>query len=658
MRPSKYRTLLVLLLCTTVVGVGSGMAAVSLFGREPVSGDIPLRAAEGPTVTVSGASGLELTNFTADKETVVVSSDLGNATVSAAGDSDITLESITGWTNTSSINASTYDITIDPTDKPEASVGGDIKTFDYSDTVAVDDGTVDFTYSGTTGSSEVTLTGLSTSETVAAVDAQTGQYLDVATVSNGEVSFVLPNSAHSVVLQTSDGGPTLSDPSPTGSQSTPPSALTVNVSDVDFPADNVTVTATLDGTPIATKTANSAGELSFSINGGSLQAGTHTVTMDATDEFGQTDSISYTFQTPDTLYIRNETSPTELVKDNTTVSVTFFGQDNAVITRSTTTGKINLTGLPTNQALVVETEADGYYSRTIVIEELWQQETVYMLNESSDSVLVDFKLEDDTGQFVTEDTVVKIQKAITINGTTEYRTISGDYLSATGEVSTFLQRDQRYRIVAETDGQVRRLGSYTATTSTTETLTIGQVVLDGDVDEGYTFRAQTTNSSGQDYIRAVYRDVESATTSLDVTVIRVYENESESIIATRSVDQTLGTYSELIAIPNTTGDYRVEWTAVRGGETITGEARVGDLRDLDDQWPISTWVLEMLGMVFVVGVGGLFVMYDSSLSGIAMVATATLLTFIGVIQLPMWALATAAAAAILFQVASGSGVGA
>jgi hypothetical protein len=642
-----------------VVGFVSGavVADIAFNSGEPASGDVPIGASDGPLVTVTDVSSIELTEFTPDSNTVEVTSDVGNATLSSNGRTNVTLDEVTGtWTNASQLDVSGTPLTINPEDKPKATVSGDADHFNFR-SMTVDDGTVDFTYGGSSGSTSVTVNGLSTTEQVAAVDVDTNEVLDIASVSSGTATFDLSNSDHRVELRTSDGAPQLSDGKPAGDLSTKPSEVSVTVDDPDFPADNVTVTATLDGSTLGTKTVDTSNNVSFSISSG-LDAGQHDVTIEATDVYGQTTSTSYEFTTPDELVLRNETSPGDLVKNNTTVSVTFFGDEGAIIQRTTTNGTIDMTGVPTDQTFVVQAEANGFHTRSILIKELWQQQTIYLLSITENTVLIDFVINDETQQFIDDDTRLLVQKTITVNNSTEYRTITGDFLDATGEVSVFLQRDQRYRLVAKSGDQVRSLGTYTATTAGKETLTIGQVVLDGETDEGVIFKATTVNETGDDFIRAVYVDEEVLTSQLDLDVYRVYANGSEKLVASRTVTDTLGKYSELIQVSNATNNYRLEWEAQRDGETITGNATVGELDDITDTWPISSWVLEMLGMVFTVAVGGLLVIYDSSLAGIGMVVVAGFLTAVGVLSIPAWALAPAGAAAILFQIGSGGGLGA
>jgi len=143
MRRPGRRTLMAIML---VVGFVSGavVADIAFNSGEPASGDVPIGASDGPLVTVTDVSNIELTEFTPDSNTVNVTSDVGNATLSSNGRTNVTLDEVTGtWTNTSQLNVSGTPLTINPEDKPKATVSGDADHFNFR-AMSVDDGTVDF----------------------------------------------------------------------------------------------------------------------------------------------------------------------------------------------------------------------------------------------------------------------------------------------------------------------------------------------------------------------------------------------------------------------------------------------------------------------------------------------------------------------------------
>jgi len=181
---------------------------------------------------------------------------------------------------------------------------------------------------------------------------------------------------------------------------------------------------------------------------------------------------------PGTLYIRNESDPSQLVGSGQSpvdVEVRFFlGEDTTapdqIITREVSDGTINMTGLPINESFVVVADADGYYPRRIFVESLLQQETIYLLPESQPSVQKFYQLTDYTGLYPQDRSVVKIQRPI--NGS--WRTVQGDYFGASGEFEAVLREGARHRLVIlNTDtGQRRILGRVTPFTSGTQQIEI------------------------------------------------------------------------------------------------------------------------------------------------------------------------------------------
>jgi len=282
MSARKRRLFIIAMIAVGFLG-GVVVADVAFTGGEPAGGDVPLGAADGPLVVGTDVSNTEVTEFTPNANTVDVTSDVGNATLSSNGRTNVTLDTVTGpWTNASDLDVASTPLTIDPADKPAVVVSGDAERVNFR-TMTVDDGTPDFEYGGSSGSTTVTVNGLSASAVVAAVDVNSGRVLDAKTPSGGQATFTMPNSNHTVTLQTSAGPPTLSNASPTGALSTKPSTVSVDVDDPDFPQDNVTVTATLNGSTLGTTTVNDTGTASISI--GSLTAGKHQVEITAQDAF-------------------------------------------------------------------------------------------------------------------------------------------------------------------------------------------------------------------------------------------------------------------------------------------------------------------------------------------------------------------------------------
>jgi len=183
----------------------------------PVSDGVTLGAPDGMNATLDGSADLYLEDFTDGSDTVnITTANNGEIKFTSAGPAWATVgvSNITGtYTNITNIDATNTDITINPFDKAQITVGKQIDHVAFRSTTDVDDATVDFTYGGSSGESKVTLNTVPVSTQIAAVDASTNDILDIATSDgSGSITFDnLDNSDHAVLLQTNQGGPTLSN---------------------------------------------------------------------------------------------------------------------------------------------------------------------------------------------------------------------------------------------------------------------------------------------------------------------------------------------------------------------------------------------------------------------------------------------------------------
>ena len=178
-------------------------------------------------------------------------------------------------------------------------------------------------------------------------------------------------------------------------------------------------------------------------------------------------------RSPQTLTIRPESSPNEKI-GSVDVEIRFYVQDeNAatdVITRSTTNGEIDMTGLPDNESFIVQAAADGWGDRTIFVDNLFEQQNIYLLNESTTTVTKVFKYSDFSGEFPQDSTVLAIQRPI--NG--QFVTVQGDVIGATGEYRATMQQGERHRIVLlnRRTGESRVQGNFRPLTSSTQEIQI------------------------------------------------------------------------------------------------------------------------------------------------------------------------------------------
>lgn len=438
--------------------------------------------------------------------------------------------------------------------------------------------------------------------------------------------------------------PALSNGQPTGFQDTANTTLSVQVSDPDFglpQGDTVTVEFRDDGTLIGTNTTTSNGTVSVPYN--SIPGGTHEITATATDEYGNTANTSWTFSTPSQLYIRNETNASELVDTPTEVEVTFFGPDQTY-TRTTTTGIVNLTGLPNDEEFIVTAQAQGYETRTIRINSLIQQQNIFLLNEDVSSVDARFVLEDNTGEFPT-DTVVNIMKPIELNGTVAYRTIVADEFGVEGVTAT-LEEGQRYRIsIQAPDGTTQVIGPYRADLSETVTIVPGTPTVPiGEMEEGWGANAAIDN----DTIEYVYADPDDETSQLEVAV---YERGNKSnVLGVNDTYFDLGNASaqRQLTANQTETTWVVEFTITRNGETFTKTVIVSNQQNitpsgLDDVYKviIGVSVLFLSAGLFsrlnagvgalVIGIEGAMLWFTGWLPGVTSGIGVAIALFLGVL---------------------------
>lgn len=267
---------------------------------------------------------------------------------------------------------------------------------------------------------------------------------------------------------------------PTGKTTSSPVNISIPVSDTDFSlaqGDSVSVaiqTRPSGGSFSTISTQTIASNQTVSANFSPSIGGEYEYRAVLTDSYGHSvTSTTNTFSTPAILTIYRETYDTRVIT-GVNVTVRFYTQgDNTagtVITRTTTNGTVDMSGLPVDQPIVAVANASGYESRRVFIRSLYQQQRIYLLNTSVDSVETIFQQRDYTGEFPPDATVLEIQRSI--NGS--FQTISGDYFGAAAEYPAVLEVGTRYRLrlYNPVTGATRLLGTYQPIAAQTQTLTV------------------------------------------------------------------------------------------------------------------------------------------------------------------------------------------
>jgi hypothetical protein len=572
-----------------------------------ISDGVTVESPTGTEAKVWGTTNMTMEDMfrgTNDREVHIQTEQGGNITLASSNSvhGEVFTTNMTGtWTNVTRISAGGNWLEIYPEDKGRIDVRGDTSGISIYETRQLDDGQTDFRINGTNGGTgTVKVYNVPAGTTIAAIDAQSGAVLDSNTsTSNGVLWLDIGLSSHNVQLQSGDGLPQLSNPQPEGTQSTAPGQLSIDVNDTDFPNDDITVTFYLDGSQVGTDTLTSNSTASVSV---SPSPGQHTVRVNATDSYGQYAVEEYTFGVPNTLYLRNETRPSQ--KISTPTNVSFYERDgDFIFSRNTSDGTIDLSGLNVTEFIVTARPQSDYTNRTVYIPDIADVQTIYLLNQTVYPTVENrFVLNDPTAQYGSESLLI-ISRGI--NNT--YTRIVADEFGAEGVTAT-LQQDVRYRLrVRNNDGDTQSIGPYRADVSETVEVVPGEptIPLEGSGD-GWSSNAELQNRT----LEYRYADDENETGKVTVW-IHEKNNKSNTLVANTTYFN-LGEFSAQTTLD--TNESKQTWVVKfiidRNNEEFTKRHEVSNRPDIlpkiADEWLWIPGVLALFltaGMFSVLNVG-------------------------------------------------------
>jgi len=441
---------------------------------------------------------------------------------------------------------------------------------------------------------------------------------------------------------------------PTGNLQSRSVSIAAPIKDAEFASgDSVTVDIYKDGTVVDTQTISSNQTVSTTED--FTVGGSHTYHFEAEDVFGNSvTGATETVEVPANLTVRNESDPDEIL-DTVQAEVTFFA-NNQVITRTTSDGNFSLAGLPTGQTILADVEAPGYQDRRVLIRSLYQQQSVYLLNDSVSAVNIDFQLDDATGKFTAEGTELAVQRPLNQSGTTTYRTIVADELGADKELPTTLEQGQRYRLVVRsTSGETRTLGSYLADgPESPEIIPIGSLSFSTNTEAGTNIGAQLRELSNSRDVQIVYSDEQDATRYLNLTVTNT---DTGNEILNTSILNPQQRHIETVPVPAAAPDnvtFNVSYETVRVAENDTsGVILVGDTPDPATDWPVDSTILTYAGWLFTFALAGWFGLREPRVAPLATVILASALSILGVYHIPPVMLGLAGVTAVTYAVAGG-----
>lgn len=615
-----------------LVGLLLGFAAAPVLGAVldnsvSIDNGVSLHAPDGPRVEVQGATNVSLDHDWAQQNRLELITEAGNVTFVSQGGTEATINKsqITGtWTVVSGLTLGSNSLHIDPEDKQAINVSGDVDRVEFRGNMHLDDGQADFIYAGDSGTTTITVRGLAENTTVRAVD-QTGTTVGVGTTNSEGVVTIpgMPNSEHTVLLQSGAASPILDNPQPEGNISDEPTAFSVYVDDDDFPGDTVNLTWYYNGQQFDTTTGiDSAGRYNTT-NLPAIGDGTQEWSVKATDSVGNTAWLNTTFGTPGVIFIRNETNPSQLVTNPVNVTVK-FENGSVVTTRTTSDGTLDMDGLPTTDFIVVIEASQNFTSRTVYFQSIIGNRSVYLLNKTYPTVESRFTLSDPTGEYPTQ-SVLYIKRAINMSGENRYRTIYSDRFGVEGVTAT-LQEDVRYQIeIRSPDGDMQVLGPYRADVTETVTVEPGNPQIEvGEFTQGWAANAELTNRT----LEVRYSDPQHLTTKVKVWIHE--KGNTSNRLRPNATYYDLGNFSATYTL--TKNESKKEWAVkfiiTRDDQEFTTVEYAANnaalvFPDLDREWRL----IGGIGMMFMFA--GAFSVLNRSVGGIAIGVTGGLLWWAG-----------------------------
>lgn len=505
----------------------------------------------------------------------------------------------------------------------DVQLSADVSDADFA-TAQGDSVTVEFTFDGSVVHTETVASNQTVATTVQ--DVTDGTYVWNVSLSD-DYGGTTQSADATVTLDHHD--PELTNPQPADGASITEfeTNLSVDVADGDVPeswGDNVTVTFhdVNESAAIASETVSS--NQTVEVTWSNLDLGSNFWNVTASDEYGNTAELAaMEVVTPSQLTVREEHDPPTIV-NGTTLTIRFYTVDGEIaIQRTTTNGTLNMSGLP-NSDFVVSIESDTHYTRRVYLNSIFEQADIFVLNSTTfsrsqdEAVSSRFEYTDLTGQFPRADTTVQVERALDVDGdgTSEFRTVAGDFWGAGGEFGVVLERNERYRLVVANreTGESMVLGTHVPTADRVYDVRTSGLVLSASNASGVYADAEFNESAG--VIDVVYTDPADATGQLNVTVVPQAGGDP---IFNDTVSGPLGTYTRTISLNSTqqTQDWIVEFESSRHRSAIpVGSGTIG--------LPVSvpSWLLTLLMTMTVTFVGALYGPRTALLGAWAMVFVA------------------------------------
>jgi hypothetical protein len=447
-----------------------------------------------------------------------------------------------------------------------------------------------------------TVISLADSGVVKAVDATGGSLEWDTTVSGGRTDIATSDNGDTLYLAV--GQDIVARDVADGSQRW--RATVADSSITDVAVNGTTVVATVDNGNVVAFNASDQQTILKTSDGSNAGA----AAVDGSHWYGSYGERVVAFS-PDfnnTLVIRDEQNPTQLVTDTTDITLQAVDGD-AVYKTTTSNGVADLAALDT-EPLIARADPDGWGKRSVIVDDNTTTATVYVLNSSATTSTVTFELDDKTGRYGTSESRLYISRALTRSGTTTYREVNSDEFEADGTVTINLERGSDYRLrVENTDGDSRVLGGFSAQSDQRAVLKIGQFSFDVNSSaRGYEWDARienvSTNTGARDKLVFEYADPSNATETLDVVVYE-RDNESNEILNKTYTDLGSTRFTKQLSAQDRNKTWVAYINGTRGGQTISGQQIIGQTRLAPDV-PLDPFYQQLVAVLILFTLAGVF----------------------------------------------------
>lgn len=635
---------------------------VALVDSVRVRSGVPVGAQNGPVIMFEDPSDgqVNLRDPWVNETTISYNSSAGNLTAHSDGYTNATVNGL----NRQEMYASEIHtpknrtLTLKPGHIQNVKISGNIRELGWGDKASVEanDGNRDFFYSSYLNGGNVTIGGLPANQSFSARTGSGESIPTFQTNAQGRATLDLPeNLGQTAVFIGDSSAPVIIDPQPADGATVeaPDTTLSATIDDADFASGNesVTVEFYLNGEVIQTTTIMESKTVEADMQPPLGQQSTWKIV--ATDSFGNSSELPQrTFTVPATLKIYDERNPSQLIDDpSLNVTVTFHPLDseNATAERRTAeNGSINLSGLPADERFTVtvgtsnQTTSD-YVFRRVVVDSLYATNRIYVLNRTGDNSQVVFELQDPTGQFPPSETVLFVEKPITVNNDTSYQTIAGDVFGASSQFPVILANDARYRLRVQTldDNNERILGAYNVYGDAREPLKIDRIEPSSE-DRDTSVVYGGLEGQGNATQLAVRHRGGTNNTTVEYTV---YDGDGNVVVPETST--TASSFAHIYPA-NESKTYRVNYTVTNeDGTSVSNSWTAGRIAGIADRLTMDGQALSIISWVLILSTMGLIVILDPRLAPAGGTGMATALSIIGTVAIPGPLLGVAGAVSVL-----------